>query len=191
MPQYWRVRALVYTTTVGGFFRGAAPRPTTPCTILSPSLLPSDCACDTISCYSHRSFQPGMSPSHKNSFATRAALKVGSKSFEIYRLDALERSGVGKPSRLPFSLKVLLENLAAPRRRPLRSCRRYSRPRHLGSHQRRRRQRKRNLLHARSRSASGFHGRSCGRRSRRHARRNAPTSAAILRKLIRCSRPNS
>ena len=52
-----------------------------------------------------------MSPSHKNSFATRAALKVGSESFEIYRLDALERSGVGKPSRLPFSLKVLLENL--------------------------------------------------------------------------------
>ena len=52
-----------------------------------------------------------MSPSHENSFATRAALKVGSESFEIYRLDALERSGVGKPSRLPFSLKVLLENL--------------------------------------------------------------------------------
>jgi aconitate hydratase len=52
-----------------------------------------------------------MSPSHKNSFATRAALKVGGESFEVYRLDALERSGVGKPSRLPFSLKVLLENL--------------------------------------------------------------------------------
>jgi len=52
-----------------------------------------------------------MSPSHKNSFATCAALKVGSESFEIYRLDALEHSGVGKPSRLPFSLKVLLENL--------------------------------------------------------------------------------
>jgi aconitate hydratase len=52
-----------------------------------------------------------MNPSHKNSFATRAALKVGSESFEIYRLDALEHFGVGKPSRLPFSLKVLLENL--------------------------------------------------------------------------------
>jgi aconitate hydratase len=52
-----------------------------------------------------------MSPSHKNPFATRAALKVGSESFEIYRLHALERAGVGKPSRLPFSLKVLLENL--------------------------------------------------------------------------------
>ena len=52
-----------------------------------------------------------MSPSLKNSFATRAALKVGGDSFQIYRLDALERAGVGKPSRLPFSLKVLLENL--------------------------------------------------------------------------------
>jgi len=52
-----------------------------------------------------------MSPSPKNSFATRAALRVGSESFEIYRLDALERSGIGNPSRLPFSLKVLLENL--------------------------------------------------------------------------------
>jgi len=52
-----------------------------------------------------------MSLSPKNSFTTRAALKVGSESFEIYRLDALERSGIGKPSRLPFSLKVLLENL--------------------------------------------------------------------------------
>jgi aconitate hydratase len=52
-----------------------------------------------------------MNPSPTNSFATRAALKVGSDSFEIYRLDALERSGVGKTSRLPFSMKVLLENL--------------------------------------------------------------------------------
>jgi aconitate hydratase len=52
-----------------------------------------------------------MSPSPKNSFGTLTALKVGGESFEIHRLDALERSKVGKPSRLPFSLKVLLENL--------------------------------------------------------------------------------
>jgi aconitate hydratase len=52
-----------------------------------------------------------MSPSPKNSFGTRTALKIGNESFEIYRLDALERSKAGKPSRLPFSLKVLLENL--------------------------------------------------------------------------------
>ncbi len=52
-----------------------------------------------------------MSLPSKNSFATRAALRVGSDSFDIYRLDALEREGVGNVSRLPFSLKVLLENL--------------------------------------------------------------------------------
>jgi aconitate hydratase len=52
-----------------------------------------------------------MSPASKNSFGTRSALKVGSDSFNIYSLAALERAGVGKVSRLPFSLKVLLENL--------------------------------------------------------------------------------
>jgi aconitate hydratase len=47
----------------------------------------------------------------KNSFATRAALRVGKDSFDIYRLDGLERQRVGDVARLPFSLKVLLENL--------------------------------------------------------------------------------
>ncbi|HKN60852.1 MAG TPA: aconitate hydratase AcnA, partial [Candidatus Acidoferrales bacterium] len=54
---------------------------------------------------------PRMSPAPKNSFSTRSTLRVGNDSFAIYRLDALERAGVGKVSRLPFSLKVLLENL--------------------------------------------------------------------------------
>ena len=52
-----------------------------------------------------------MSLPSKNSFSTRATLRVGSDSFDIYRLDALEREGVGNVARLPFSLKVLLENL--------------------------------------------------------------------------------
>lgn len=44
-----------------------------------------------------------------NSFGARASLTVGDRTFEIYRLDALEdRFSV---SRLPFSLKILLENL--------------------------------------------------------------------------------
>src|SRR5579859_2953784 len=47
----------------------------------------------------------------KNSFSTRSTLKVGSESFEIYRLEAIECSGAGKISRLPFSMKILLENL--------------------------------------------------------------------------------
>jgi len=42
-----------------------------------------------------------------NSFSTRGNLDVGGKSYEIYRLPALEQD----VSRLPYSLKVLLENL--------------------------------------------------------------------------------
>jgi aconitate hydratase len=52
-----------------------------------------------------------MCAASKNSFSTRAALRVGSESYDYFRLDALEKSGLGKVSRLPFSLKVLLENL--------------------------------------------------------------------------------
>ena len=45
----------------------------------------------------------------ENSFDARAELEVGGRSYEIYRLDALQaRYDV---ARLPFSLKVLLENL--------------------------------------------------------------------------------
>src|SRR5438132_1651956 len=40
----------------------------------------------------------------------RASLRAGSRSYEIYRLDALERRGL-PVARLPYSLKILLENL--------------------------------------------------------------------------------
>src|ERR1700723_2605662 len=52
-----------------------------------------------------------MSPATKNSFATKSTLKSGADSFEIYRLAELEKAGGGNVTRLPFSLKVLLENL--------------------------------------------------------------------------------
>ncbi|UWZ84948.1 aconitate hydratase AcnA [Occallatibacter riparius] len=45
-----------------------------------------------------------------NSFACRATLKSGAKSYTIFRLPALEAKGFNL-SRLPFSLKILLENL--------------------------------------------------------------------------------
>jgi aconitate hydratase len=49
-----------------------------------------------------------------NSFGSKATLTSGGKEYEIYRLDALAKThalkGV-KLSRLPFSLRVLLENL--------------------------------------------------------------------------------
>ncbi|HWF49847.1 MAG TPA: aconitate hydratase [Solirubrobacteraceae bacterium] len=44
-----------------------------------------------------------------NSFDAKATLAVGDRSFEIFRLDALQASH--DVARLPFSLKVLLENL--------------------------------------------------------------------------------
>jgi aconitate hydratase len=49
--------------------------------------------------------------SSKNSFGTRDTLLVDGKSYEICRLGALEKKGVGHAARLPFSLRVLLENL--------------------------------------------------------------------------------
>src|SRR5688572_22898767 len=45
----------------------------------------------------------------ENSFDARSELQVGDRTFEIYRLDALQSKY--DVARLPFSLKVLLENL--------------------------------------------------------------------------------
>ena len=45
----------------------------------------------------------------ENSFDARADLEVGGRSFEIFRLDALQKRF--DVARLPYSLKVLLENL--------------------------------------------------------------------------------
>jgi aconitate hydratase len=45
-----------------------------------------------------------------NSFGARATLKVGNKEYEIYRIDALDKQGIST-SHLPFSLRILLENL--------------------------------------------------------------------------------
>ncbi len=45
-----------------------------------------------------------------NSFGARATLQAGKRSYEIFRLDALERRGL-PVARLPYSLKILLENL--------------------------------------------------------------------------------
>jgi aconitate hydratase len=45
-----------------------------------------------------------------NSFNARATLNVGSKEYEIYRLDALDKQGIST-RHLPFSLRILLENL--------------------------------------------------------------------------------
>jgi len=44
-----------------------------------------------------------------NSFGSQATLEVGGRSYEIFRIDALQASF--DVARLPFSLKILLENL--------------------------------------------------------------------------------
>jgi aconitate hydratase len=45
-----------------------------------------------------------------NSFGSKARLTAGGRTFTVYRLDALEKQGVNL-GRLPFSLRILLENL--------------------------------------------------------------------------------
>ncbi|MGB9604754.1 MAG: aconitase family protein, partial [Bryobacteraceae bacterium] len=46
-----------------------------------------------------------------NSFGTATVLRAGERSYRIYSLRALEKAGFTNVSRLPYSLKVLLENL--------------------------------------------------------------------------------
>jgi len=46
-----------------------------------------------------------------DSFKCCKTLKVGSKTYAYYSLPAAEKNGLKGISRLPFSLKVLLENL--------------------------------------------------------------------------------
>jgi aconitate hydratase len=46
-----------------------------------------------------------------NSFRTRDKLNVGAQTFDIHRLELLEKQGIGDLAKLPFSLRILLENL--------------------------------------------------------------------------------
>jgi aconitate hydratase len=46
-----------------------------------------------------------------NSFGTRTELRVGGQSMQIYSLPALEKAGFSGVARLPYSMKILLENL--------------------------------------------------------------------------------
>ncbi len=46
----------------------------------------------------------------KNSFDARSTLRIGGVDYEIFHLEALEKKGY-EPNRLPYSLRILLENL--------------------------------------------------------------------------------
>jgi aconitate hydratase len=52
-----------------------------------------------------------MENAHPDSFHAKSELTAGGRSYTIFRLDALEKAGFNGVSRLPFSLKILLENL--------------------------------------------------------------------------------
>ena len=52
-----------------------------------------------------------MAISAGNSFGTRDKLNVGAQSFDIHRFEPLEKQGISNLAKLPFSLRILLENL--------------------------------------------------------------------------------
>src|SRR5438874_3525658 len=52
-----------------------------------------------------------MTATSLDSFKCRKTLRVGSKSYCYYSLKAAEKNGLEGISQLPYSLKVLLENL--------------------------------------------------------------------------------
>ncbi|MCW5977940.1 MAG: aconitate hydratase AcnA [Bryobacteraceae bacterium] len=47
----------------------------------------------------------------KNSFGTASTLTSGGRAYTFYRLDTLDKTGIGNTSRLPYSIRILLENL--------------------------------------------------------------------------------
>jgi aconitate hydratase len=52
-----------------------------------------------------------MTSSPSNSFGSKAQIAVGSDKVQLYRLDALIKANVGDVSTLPYSMRILLENL--------------------------------------------------------------------------------
>src|SRR5580704_5377002 len=47
----------------------------------------------------------------QNSFGAAGELHAGGRTYQIYRLAALEEAGLATLSRIPYSIKILLENL--------------------------------------------------------------------------------
>ena len=52
-----------------------------------------------------------MSGTGQDRLKARRALQAGAESYDYYALDAVREAGIGDVSRLPYSMKVLLENL--------------------------------------------------------------------------------
>ena len=46
-----------------------------------------------------------------NSFGASSTLRVRDREYQIFRLETLEKQGVGTLSRIPYSIRILLENM--------------------------------------------------------------------------------
>ncbi len=120
-----------------------------------------------------------------NSFGARAGLDVGDRSLEVFRLDAL--GSVGDVGGLPFSLKVLLENLlrnedgSAVTAEDVEAFARWDPAGGRGPGDR---------LLAGPGADAGLHRRAGDRRPGRHARRHGRPSAATRPGSTRWPRPS-
>ena len=102
-----------------------------------------------------------------NSFNAHDTLRVGDRSYSYYRLDSIERAGLTKLARLPYSLKILLENLLRFEDGRSVTEGRHRSARALGSDQA---PRERDRVSSGARAAARFYRRSVRRRSGRDAR---------------------
>ena len=121
-----------------------------------------------------------------NSFSAETDIVVDGSPVHIWSLPALERAGFPRVNRLPYSLKILLENLL--RREDGRFVEATTSARSRAGTRRRAPQGDR--VHAGARAAAGLHRRSGGRGPCRHARRRSSSSAATRRASTRSSRSN-
>ena len=130
---------------------------------------------------------------HPDTFGARADLAVGDRTYEIFHITAPALTERYDIARLPYSIKVLLENLLRHEDGAARLGRRHRRRGGLGRQSRgsrpgRRRRRPRDRLHPRAGAHAGLHRRARRRRPGRHARRAGPPGGRRRRRSTRSSR---
>ena len=128
-----------------------------------------------------------MAAASKNSFGARETLAAGNHGYEIYRLDALESAGIGHVGQLPFSMRVLLENLLRHGGRALRAPADIEA---LAEWQPVAADARGDCLHARARAAAGFHRRAGAWPTWRRCATPSRAWAATPRRSIPCCRPS-
>src|SRR5437667_10240271 len=75
--------------------------------------MPAKARLPQVACRTNRKEIETMSaaPASPDTFKCRKTLKVGAKAYEYFSLPDAEKNGLAGISRLPISLKVLIENL--------------------------------------------------------------------------------